>query len=329
MVVNEKILLHRSFINYFKKLNDRELPSSLINTLEYLKALRDLVKDYFIENTQALEKAVITTLNLVIRSRPTAFMIINVMARILSEIYKQKEISRDKILEIINNYISLLSNVPVRIHKHFMKAIENSSVLLVYSFSTTLLELFRRANRKDIRIIYIYDDFTEYDYDFVMELKRYGINISLAPLNAIMATCSTADTILMGSEAVFYDGSILNRTGSSIIALVARRLKKKTYVISAELKVTPISSSAEIMTSSLTPPSLSSRYPELTFLHIPIHEIVPADGIDYIILESGLLKPKDIKVYLDDLYKHNKEDILRYGNLLWKALNYNIYARRN
>jgi translation initiation factor 2B subunit (eIF-2B alpha/beta/delta family) len=97
---------------------------------------------------------------------------------------------------------------------------------------------------------------------------------------------------MLGADSVRADGSVVNKVGSRIVALVAQSAGKPVYVLAESLKVTAASYPLVIEDADLTA-TLPTPAPGVT-TYSPLFERVPASLVTQIITEAGALTGDDV-----------------------------------
>jgi translation initiation factor 2B subunit (eIF-2B alpha/beta/delta family) len=134
------------------------------------------------------------------------------------------------------------------------------------------------------------------------DLARAGLSVTLLPDAAICALldAQSFDLVLVGADSLLPSGAVVNKVGSHIAALAARRAGIPFYVVSATDKLR--ANDEEIQPG---PGRIEELYrgsvPLETF--IPMFEIVPEEVVTGIMTERGLLGRSDLAGVAAELRK--------------------------
>ncbi|WP_435183239.1 hypothetical protein [Halobellus sp. EA9] len=108
--------------------------------------------------------------------------------------------------------------------------------------------------------------------------------------------------MLVGADSVFPDGSVVNKTGTRVLALAARSLGVPVYVVASRDKVRP--SGAEVSDREApderSPADLVYDGDRDVSVHAPTFEVTPGELIDGIATEAGLLSGADVRAVAEE-----------------------------
>lgn len=135
--------------------------------------------------------------------------------------------------------------------------------------------------------------------DVAEHLARTGVDVTVCTDAAIAHTLATVpiETVAVGADTILRNGTVINKTGTRGLALAANHEDLPVYVIAATDKV-----------STGTTPHLESGpadqiYDGPTSITVsnPRFDITPADLIDGIVTERGVLSAPDIESIATEL----------------------------
>lgn len=124
------------------------------------------------------------------------------------------------------------------------------------------------------------------------QLRASGVPVTVitdAQMGVAMPEC---DGVLLGCDGIFLDGSVVNKSGSYPLALVARAAKRPVIVVGDRFK---IGDAATVPLESQPTTQVWTGAPRGVGLRNTAFEIVPAHLIDFIVFESGVLEPGRIQ----------------------------------
>ena len=127
------------------------------------------------------------------------------------------------------------------------------------------------------------------------ELLEAGIETTMIVDSAVRAFMKKAELVLVGSDAITSEGNVINKIGSSMVALAAQESRIPFYVVSELLKFDPQTihgdyeaieerDSAEIWPNA----------PEGLKIRNPAFDVIRRDHIHGIICEEGIISPHSI-----------------------------------
>lgn len=138
-------------------------------------------------------------------------------------------------------------------------------------------------------------------------LAKRGLDVSLIPDSAARVYMRKVDTVLVGADAIAANGAVINKIGTSQIALVAHETRARFFVAAETYKL-----SATTMLGELVEIEHRSPYEVVprTWLKAnsqvkvknPAFDVTPAEYIDLIITEKGIYPPQGIVFLMKELY---------------------------
>jgi translation initiation factor 2B subunit (eIF-2B alpha/beta/delta family)/8-oxo-dGTP pyrophosphatase MutT (NUDIX family) len=119
-------------------------------------------------------------------------------------------------------------------------------------------------------------------------LQSRGLRAVLFPDSAMAAGVRGADLVLMGTDGIFSDGQVVNKTGSYPLALCARELGIPVWVVAEEMKrLTGPEEDALFQPEELPEGAYRPQGAEGLARVYPVFERVPATLVSRIVTETG------------------------------------------
>jgi ribose 1,5-bisphosphate isomerase len=138
-------------------------------------------------------------------------------------------------------------------------------------------------------------------------LAKRGLDVSLIPDSAVRVYMRKVDTVLVGADAIAANGAVVNKIGTSQIALIAHETRARFFVAAETYKL-----SATTMLGELVEIEHRSPYEVVprTWLKAnsrvkvknPAFDVTPPEYIDLIITEKGIYPPQGIVFLMKELY---------------------------
>jgi translation initiation factor 2B subunit (eIF-2B alpha/beta/delta family) len=124
-------------------------------------------------------------------------------------------------------------------------------------------------------------------------LGGQGVAVKLIVDGAILSRLPNVQMVLVGADAVSLDG-LTNKTGTSLLALAARKFEKDMYALCGTQKFVPVGyrlpqespkDPQEIMSATVPNVAVSNYYFDLT----------PLTWLTGVVTEEGTLKPAELR----------------------------------
>ena len=101
-----------------------------------------------------------------------------------------------------------------------------------------------------------------------------------------------ADLVLVGADAITSEGNVINKIGTSTIALLAHEARKPFYVVAELLKFDPATVCGEYeQIEERSPDEVWKNAPEKLLIRNPAFDITRRDFIHGVICEEGVIPP--------------------------------------
>lgn len=212
-------------------IKDREHGSTQIalNLLNYIsEKLRSIEISCLRSLLEDIEREVMERRSLILPSNILYILKENIKP--LSEV--DIEISIGKIVSMIREtYIDALESAV----KNAVNLLEGFKKIFTLSYSSQVFKILLNLREVDVYIVAgwpVMDGLKMYK-----ELALKGINVKIYPDLSIGEAIAECDLVLLGSDAVLPDSSLVNRTGSRIAAKIAKEGGVNVYSVTDSLKL--------------------------------------------------------------------------------------------
>uniref|UniRef100_A0A7C1CCJ8 Translation initiation factor eIF2B subunit delta n=1 Tax=Thermofilum adornatum TaxID=1365176 RepID=A0A7C1CCJ8_9CREN len=244
----------------------------------------------------------VNSLERILKARPTASMLQNAV-RLLTNNLALTEVST------LDDFIASYENTRQAIVKKIFSDIEESSTIasrrlasndtvMTNSYSLFVKRTIEKAveEGKKIKVYVTESRPTGEGVKFAAELSDKGIETYLIVDSAVRFFMKEVDKVLLSSEAISANGAVVNKIGTSLIALAAHEARVRVYVVSSTFKFSPETLVGELV--EIPEIEISEYMPEgwekLKALKpkSPLFDVTPPSYIDAIITEKGVIAPE-------------------------------------
>jgi len=263
-------------------------------------------------------------------TRPTAVSLPNairfVMFRILSAYRNGVSVEdlRRTAVEAGKEFLRRVDEAKKVIAKIGSKRIVSGDTILTHCNSSAVVAILTEAKRqgKDIKVIA-----TETRPKFqgrltAMQLAEVGIPVTLIVDSAARFFMKKVDKVFVGADAVASNGAVVNKIGTSMIALAAKEARVRVFVAAETYKFSPETIIGELIKieerspEEVIPRGFLERYP-LVSVRNPSFDVTPPDYIDLIITEKGAIPPQAAYMIIQsEISEIGYEDYMRYTTYL-------------
>jgi ribose 1,5-bisphosphate isomerase len=220
-------------------------------------------------------------------ARPTAVVLHNCI-----EILKKK-----RNLKTIDELIRRLNKTTKQIAKKGSKLIKNNYKIMTHCHSGEALAVIKQAWKegKKISVIATETDPLEQGVKTAKELAKLKIPVTLITDNAVGYFMKEVDCVLVGADALRANG-VVNKIGTSLLALAAKENKKPFYVAANLLKLDKRKKfiieerpAKEVYQELLRPGKLKGIK-----IRNPAFDLTEWKFVSAVATEKGILTPKQI-----------------------------------
>jgi ribose 1,5-bisphosphate isomerase len=144
-------------------------------------------------------------------------------------------------------------------------------------------------------------------------LAKRGLDVTLIPDSAARVYMRKVDTVVVGADAIAANGAVINKIGTSQVALAAHETRARFYVAAESYKLSPMTMTGELVEiEQRSPLEVAPRAwleaNSAVKVKNPAFDVTPPEYIDLIITERGIFPPQGIILLMKDLYDEPRSD---------------------
>jgi ribose 1,5-bisphosphate isomerase len=260
---------------------------------------KNLFRILVVEGESALEK------------RPTSALLFNTIRDILlksKDLYDKGE-SIDDAVNSIKDYITSLERETVNSVEKLgvigARRLPEDSVVLVHSYSTSALKILENGYRQGkVREVFATESRPGGEGIFMAKLlSERGIRTNIIVDSAANYFMNKVDMVIFGAEAITANGALVNKIGTSLIALAAYHKRTRVLVASGTYKFsfeTILGERIKIPKAPvelISPPQDMLTNKNIAF-DLPLMDVTPPQYIDAIVTEVGVTSPQSVPLVL-------------------------------
>ncbi|MGZ4851278.1 MAG: translation initiation factor eIF-2B, partial [Candidatus Bathyarchaeia archaeon] len=127
------------------------------------------------------------------------------------------------------------------------------------------------------------------------ELVGLGIETTFIVDSAARSFMGNVDVVIVGADAITSEGNVVNKIGSSSIAVLANEARVPFYVVSELLKFDPETLKGECeRIEQRNPAEVWSEAPSKLIVRNPAFDVTPNRYIHGLICEEGIIAPQSV-----------------------------------
>jgi ribose 1,5-bisphosphate isomerase len=177
------------------------------------------------------------------------------------------------------------------------KRIRNGSVVFTHCHSSTVTRLLTKAKTdgKNFKVICTETRPAFQGRITAKEMVELGVETTLIVDSAARTFMGDVDVVFIGADAITSEGNVVNKIGSSSIAVLAHEARVPFYVVSELLKFDPETLQGEReKIEQRTPSEVWSEAPSKLLVCNPAFDVTPNRYIHGLICEEGIIAPQTV-----------------------------------
>ncbi len=210
--------------------------------------------------------------------------------------------------EKVNALVDLISSVSKQFLENLQRSqqeiadigsrrIRSSSKVLTHCHSSTVTHMLKKAKEegKSFEVICTESRPLFQGRITVKEMLDAGIKATLIVDSAARFVMNEVDIVVVGADAITSEGNVINKIGTSMIALAANEARTPFYVVTELLKFDPLTIHGDYeKIEERNPGEIWEEPPQGLTIRNPSFDITRRDFIHGIICEEGILSPHSI-----------------------------------
>jgi len=263
-----------------------------------IKALEALAEETTVNTRKEFMKELSEAKATLFASRATEPLMRNALRWIISQVEnsgKQKVDALAKLVSLSSSqFLKNLEASKECIAEIGAKRIRDNSVVFPHCHSSTVTHLLRKA-KKDGKKFEVVCTETRPVFQgriTAKELLALGVKTTFIVDSAARSFMRNADIVIVGADAITSEGNVINKIGTSTIALLAHEARKPFYVVSELLKFDPATVCGDYeQIEERSPDEVWKGAPEKLIVRNPAFDVTRRDFIHGVICEEGIIPP--------------------------------------
>ncbi len=255
-----------------------------------LKEFAKTVEKNFDENMRKASEILMNT-------RPTAVSLFNAINYIMMYKGENDEEKKSDAIRRAEEFIRWVDTAKQKIGEIGAKRIKDGWTILTHCNSSTALAVIKTAFRqgKNIEVIATESRPRYQGHLTVKELAKEGIPTTLIVDSAVRYFMKDVDCVIVGADTITVNGALVNKIGTSQIALCAKESRVPFMVCAETYKFSPATLFGELVVieerdaKEVAPEEILNLGVKV---RNPAFDVTPRDYIDLIVTEIGAIPPE-------------------------------------
>jgi len=264
-------------------------------------AMGEFAKDYQTASLEEFKKDLDTAKKIILESRPTAVSLWNGVQACVRDVGDASSVkeARDSVVHNAKAFVDMSSNAVDTIAKIGAKQVQKGDTLLTHCNSSAALGVIKEAHAqgKDIKVYATESRPWRQGLLTVRELSEAGVDVTLIIDSAVRSIMKRTDKVFVGADTVTSAGELINKIGTSQLALAADEAKVQFNVCTETYKFSPMTifgDMVEIEERDCGEVVDAETLPRGVKVYNPVFDTTPARYIDAIITEQGIISPGSV-----------------------------------
>lgn len=179
------------------------------------------------------------------------------------------------------------------------RRIQDGDVILTHCNSSAALGVIKEAHRqgKDIKVYATESRPWRQGILTVNDLADAGVDITLIIDSAVRSVMRRADKVFVGADTITSQGALINKVGTSQLALAAHEARVNFYVCAETYKFSPMTLFGDTVTieeRDIAEVVKPGEVRDSVKIFNPVFDSTPAAYIDAIVTELGMMSPGSV-----------------------------------
>jgi ribose 1,5-bisphosphate isomerase len=240
-----------------------------------------------------------------LQTRPTAVSLPNGIRYVMGRLSQAKgavsSVSdiRKSAINAAEEFIKNSTTAVQRIGEFGARRIKDGDVILTHCHSSAVVEIIKKAWEQGKRVR-VYSTETRPRFQGRITAKTLGeagIPVTMIVDSAARLFMDEVDKVIVGADAIAANGALVNKIGTSMMALAAHEAGALFFVAAETYKFSPETMVGELIVIEERAPSEiispeKLRAMKNVSVRNPSFDVTPAEYIDLIITEKGIIPPQ-------------------------------------
>jgi ribose 1,5-bisphosphate isomerase len=262
-------------------------------------AMKEEARSIQTDDLEAFNERMREAYRLLYSTRPTAVTLPNALRYVMRYKASSVEEARRAIIANADAFIANSESAVKKIGEIGAHRIKDGDTILTHCNSSVAFEIFETAFKqgKNINVVATETRPRQQGYITVDFLQKAGIPTTFILDSAVRYYMKKVDLVIVGADAITVNGSLINKVGTSQVALAANEARVSFICAAETYKFSPRSVFGEMVEieerdpSEVLGPELQKKWPNLKISN-PAFDVTPHKYIDMIITEIGAISPE-------------------------------------
>ncbi|MBE6524092.1 MAG: ribose 1,5-bisphosphate isomerase [Thermoplasmata archaeon] len=265
------------------------------------RAVGTFAKNYTGSDYTDFRKDLDEAMRVLLDSRPTAVSLWNgvqAAARGVNQVDRVDD-ARELLIRNAEEFVKESEEAVRTIARIGAKRVEDGDVIMTHCNSSVAIGVIAEAHRqgKDIKVFATESRPWRQGILTVNDLAKEGVDTTLIIDSAVRLVMKDVDKVFVGADTITSQGDLVNKIGTSQVAMAAHEARVQFYVCSETYKFSPLSLQGDLVKieeREISEVVRPGEIPDSVKVYNPVFDVTPSYYIDGIITEVGLISPGSV-----------------------------------
>jgi len=261
------------------------------------KFAAEVMKEHALRIRENFDEEMLRASQILLNTRPTAVSLYNAVNYIMQYRGESIEEKRESAVKRAEEFIGWVETAQKIIAEIGEKRIRDGSTVLTHCNSSAALAIIKRAHEvgKRVEVLATESRPRWQGHITARQLREAGIDVTIIVDSAVRYFINDVDCVLVGADTITANGALVNKIGTSQVALCAKEARVPFMVAAETFKFSPKTLFGNLVV--IEERSQEEVAPkELIDLGVkvrnPAFDVTPRSYIDVIITEIGAIPPE-------------------------------------
>ncbi len=278
------------------------------------EALKSVAEESEADTVEGLLDELDEASDMLLDTRPTAVSLANSLRAVSKDLESVEDLSSLKktVISRADEFIEKTDEAKDKIGEIGARRISDGDKIMTHCNSSNALAVIEKAydQGKDIEVIATEARPRKQGHITVQELTDHDIPVTLIVDSAARYFMKQVDKVVVGADSIAANGAVVNKIGTSQIALAAHEARVVTFVAAESYKFHPSTLVGELVKieerdkKEVVSPD---KFPNVEIRN-PAFDVTPSEYIDLIITERGIIPPAAAYEILQEQFELGVEE---------------------
>jgi len=253
---------------------------------------------------------------ILLKTRPTAVSLPNAIRFVMRYHGDTVEEAKNSVVYLADEFIKRSEEAVGKIGEIGAKRIRDGDLIMTHCHSSVALSVMTTAFKqgKNIRVIATESRPMMQGHITIQQLNDAGIPTTLIVDSAMRYHMQDVDLVVVGADAIGVNGCLVNKIGTSQLALAAHEARVNLLVAAETFKFSPRTIFGELIEiEERSPDEVLSAQKRKSLknvtVHNPVFDVTPPEYIDLICTEVGAIPPEMAYIIIRDYLGWELEEL--------------------